>query len=135
MIADESGGDRTLAYGMGDHQQPSPGSGVLPRVEIGGGQPSRQSLGAFVILGVATPNVALADKDTPYAFTTRQMGPYEATTPEQVADILGYRRDQVGRIRESTGQALLEDDVADQAAGQDGPTDAASDRGADGSLE
>ena len=43
-------------------------------------------LAAFMILGVATPNVALADKDTPYAFTTRQMGPYTVDIPERVAN-------------------------------------------------
>ena len=43
-------------------------------------------LAAFAVLGVATPNVALADKNSPYAFTARQIGPYNTESPEEVAD-------------------------------------------------
>jgi hypothetical protein len=43
-------------------------------------------LGVFAVLGVATPNVALADRNSPYAFTARQMGPYNIETPEKAAD-------------------------------------------------
>ena len=32
----------------------------------------------FAVLGVATPNVLAADKNSPYAFTDHQMGPYRA---------------------------------------------------------
>jgi hypothetical protein len=35
-------------------------------------------LATFMALGVATPNVTLADKNTPYQFTKRQMGTYDA---------------------------------------------------------
>ena len=44
-------------------------------------------LGGFLLLGVATPNVALADKDSPYSFTGHQLGPYEPATPEAPATI------------------------------------------------
>jgi len=32
----------------------------------------------FIIVGVAAPNVLGADKDSPYAFSVKQMGPYSA---------------------------------------------------------
>ena len=40
----------------------------------------------FAGLGVAAPNVLLADKNSPYAFTARQMGPCNTETPDEVAD-------------------------------------------------
>jgi hypothetical protein len=40
----------------------------------------------FAVLGVATPNVLLADKNSPHAFTARQIGPYNTEMPEEVAD-------------------------------------------------
>jgi hypothetical protein len=40
-------------------------------------------LGAFMIFGVAVPNVALRDKNSPYEFTDRQMGRYK---PKAEAD-------------------------------------------------
>ena len=40
----------------------------------------------FAVFGVATPNVLLADKNSPYAFTARQMGPYNIETTEEAAD-------------------------------------------------
>jgi len=43
-------------------------------------------MAGFLALGVATPNITLADKNTPYAFTTRQMGPYDIDIPEEVAN-------------------------------------------------
>jgi hypothetical protein len=42
-------------------------------------------LGAFLVLGVAAPNLALKDKESPYEFSDHQMGPYD-TKPE-VQDI------------------------------------------------
>ena len=36
----------------------------------------------FFVVGVATPNVLGADKNSPYDFTARQMGPYDTKTPE-----------------------------------------------------
>ncbi|HYY19799.1 MAG TPA: HXXEE domain-containing protein [Streptosporangiaceae bacterium] len=35
----------------------------------------------FATLGVAAPNVLLADKNSPYAFSPRQMGPYKSEIP------------------------------------------------------
>jgi hypothetical protein len=35
----------------------------------------------FLIFGVATPNIRGADKNSPYAFTANQMGPYDTDTP------------------------------------------------------
>ena len=43
-------------------------------------------LGAFLVLGVAAPNVILADKDSPYEFTDRQLGPYARTGSEDDHD-------------------------------------------------
>lgn len=40
----------------------------------------------FASLGVATPNILLADKNSPYAFSARQIGPYNTETPEEAAD-------------------------------------------------
>jgi hypothetical protein len=39
----------------------------------------------FAVFGVAAPNVLLADKNSPYAFTARQMGPYNPQAPQEVA--------------------------------------------------
>ena len=39
-------------------------------------------LAAFLIVGVAAPNLALKDKDSPYAFTDHQMGPYDKLQPQ-----------------------------------------------------
>ena len=36
----------------------------------------------FLVFGVATPNIRGADKNSPYAFTTRQLGPYNPKTPQ-----------------------------------------------------
>jgi hypothetical protein len=36
----------------------------------------------FMIIGVAVPNVGLANKNTPYKFTDRQMGPYQPDEDE-----------------------------------------------------
>jgi hypothetical protein len=36
----------------------------------------------FAVFGVATPNVRGADKNSPYPFTARQMGPYGTGTPQ-----------------------------------------------------
>ena len=44
-------------------------------------------LGGFLLLGVATPNVALADKDSPYSFTDHQLGPYDPDIPEGSATL------------------------------------------------
>jgi hypothetical protein len=35
-------------------------------------------LGAFFVFGVVVPNVALRNKNSPYEFTDRQMGPYKS---------------------------------------------------------
>jgi hypothetical protein len=43
-------------------------------------------LGGFLVLGVLTPNVALADRNSPYAFTAKQMGPYLSEMQEGEAD-------------------------------------------------
>ena len=39
----------------------------------------------FAVVGVATPNVTLADKNSPYPFTEKQLGPYLTGTPEGAA--------------------------------------------------
>jgi hypothetical protein len=39
-------------------------------------------LAFFLAAGVALPNLSLKDKDTPYMFPARQMGPYEPGTPQ-----------------------------------------------------
>ena len=39
-------------------------------------------LAGFLALGVAAPNVLLADKNSPHSFTTDQMGPYKPDTAE-----------------------------------------------------
>jgi hypothetical protein len=39
----------------------------------------------FFVFGVATPNIRGRDKDSPYAFTAHQMGPYETETPHAAA--------------------------------------------------
>jgi hypothetical protein len=36
-------------------------------------------------LGVAAPNVLLADRNSPHAFTAHQMGPYSTGTSEEPA--------------------------------------------------
>jgi hypothetical protein len=41
----------------------------------------------FFVFGVATPNVLGADKNSPYDFTARQMGPYVAETTEHEKEI------------------------------------------------
>ena len=38
-------------------------------------------LGGFFVLGVLTPNIVLADKDSPHRFTAKQMGPYLSEMP------------------------------------------------------
>ena len=38
----------------------------------------------FAAFGVAAPNVLLADKNSPYAFTARQIGPYNTETSPEV---------------------------------------------------
>ena len=43
-------------------------------------------LGGFLVLGVLTPNVALADRNSPYAFSAKQMGPYLSEMQEGEAD-------------------------------------------------
>lgn len=40
----------------------------------------------FLIFGVATPNIRGADKNSPYAFTVHQMGPYGTNTPHAPAN-------------------------------------------------
>jgi hypothetical protein len=42
-------------------------------------------LGLFLAVGVALPNLSLKDKDSPYKFPARQMGPYEPDAPEAPA--------------------------------------------------
>jgi hypothetical protein len=39
----------------------------------------------FFVFGVATPNIRGADKNSPYAFTAHQMGPYDTKTPQAPA--------------------------------------------------
>ena len=39
----------------------------------------------FAVVGVVTPNVSLADKNSPYPFTEKQLGPYLTGTPEEAA--------------------------------------------------
>jgi hypothetical protein len=39
-------------------------------------------LGLFLVGGVAAPNLALKDKDSPYNFPAHQMGPYEPSASE-----------------------------------------------------
>ncbi|MGH3628680.1 MAG: HXXEE domain-containing protein [Sciscionella sp.] len=39
----------------------------------------------FFVFGVATPNIRGADKNSPYAFTAHQMGPYNTKTPQAPA--------------------------------------------------
>lgn len=72
------------------------GINVIRSMRAGGGISSKDwaksfgVLGAFLVLGVALPNWVLKDKETPYAFADRQMGPYQATEPaanEATADI------------------------------------------------
>lgn len=41
-------------------------------------------LAAFAVLGVATPNVLGADRDSPYPFTAKQMGPYDIEASDRV---------------------------------------------------
>jgi hypothetical protein len=40
----------------------------------------------FALFGVAAPNVLLADKNSPHAFTARQIGPYNTEMSEEVPD-------------------------------------------------
>jgi hypothetical protein len=44
-------------------------------------------LGLFLAVGVAFPNLALKDKDSPYRFPAHQMGPYEPNEPETSATV------------------------------------------------
>jgi hypothetical protein len=42
-------------------------------------------LALFLAVGVALPNLSLKDKDSPYEFPARQMGPYESDAPKAPA--------------------------------------------------
>jgi hypothetical protein len=42
-------------------------------------------MAAFLVFGVAAPNLALRSKDNPYEFSDRQMGPYKAAEPDPLA--------------------------------------------------
>jgi hypothetical protein len=53
------------------------------RIERSDWVKSAAVLGAFFVFGVAVPNVALRNKNSPYEFTDRQMGPYK---PESEVD-------------------------------------------------
>jgi hypothetical protein len=44
-------------------------------------------LAGFFVFGVLTPNFVLADRNTPYSFTTKQMGPYLSDMPEGEANM------------------------------------------------
>ena len=48
----------------------------------------------FVAVGVAFPNVYNADKDSPYLFTDRQLGPYRAKTAQAPANVVGKHSDR-----------------------------------------
>jgi hypothetical protein len=43
-------------------------------------------MAAFAALGVVLPNVALADKDSPYAFTKKQMGTFDVEEPDELEE-------------------------------------------------
>jgi hypothetical protein len=54
---------------------------VLP-APFGNWMKSLGVLALFLAAGVALPNLSLKDKDSPYKFPARQMGPYEPGASE-----------------------------------------------------
>ena len=51
-------------------------------IERGDWVKSAAVMGAFLVIGVALPNLALRDKNSPHEFTAHQMGPYEPDEPD-----------------------------------------------------